>query len=173
MNKKVLIILGSAAVFLLLCGLCGVGFVVFALPMIPRHWGGSFSIEGAPGGPPDKRLVAERVERFNQMKVIGIAVHNVIDALHRGPSNMEELTPYLPVGDPLSAEALKRLRKGDIQIVWMAAPQQVEGNSRVLIAWEARPDASGNRVVLYVDGRPGVILTEQEFQTKPKAHTVK
>jgi hypothetical protein len=153
MNNKVLIILASVAGFLLLsCGVCGVGFVVFALPKI--------------------RAAAERVQRVNQMKVIGIAVHNVIDTLNRGPANVDEIAPYLPANDPLAVEALNRLRKGEIEMAWNALKptQQPDGASQVLIAWEARPDADGQRVVAYLDGT-SAILTDQEFQTKLKAWT--
>jgi hypothetical protein len=153
MSKQVWIILGVVAgVGLLSCACCGVGAVFFALPKI--------------------RLAADRVNRTNQLKVIGLAVHNFMNEKARGPADADELAPYLI--DSLGVETLQRLRKRDIEMVWNAAnlPQQTDGNSNVLIAWEARPEPDGKRLVVFLDGHTD-LLPEAQFQTTLKARTAK
>jgi DNA-directed RNA polymerase subunit RPC12/RpoP len=117
------------------------------------------------------REAAQRTERMNDLKQIGLAVINHIDQKNKGPANVNELAPLLGMGSKVES----RLRGGEIQVVWNAASfvQQTDGTSNTLMAWETRPDPSknGERLVAFMDGHVDW-LTVQQFQTAPKAKTV-
>jgi hypothetical protein len=149
MGKTGWITLGVVAgVLLLSCGLCAVGGVFFAWP---------------------KFLAAgDRVKRLNDLKEVALAVRGCMDPGKRGPDNVDELLPQI-----VTQEVAARLRKGDIEVVWHAASlnEQVDGATNVLIAWDREPDASGNRLVAFLDGTTAT-LTPDEFRQKLKARQV-
>jgi hypothetical protein len=112
------------------------------------------------------RDAAQRAERSNDMKQIAIAIYNFMEAKNQGPSNVNDLIPYLGGG---KVEA--RLRSEEIKVLWNLAPknQQIDGTSNVIFAWENQPDsASGQRLVAYMDGRVDWV-PEAKFPQTPKA----
>jgi hypothetical protein len=148
MSNRAWIILGIVAgVAVLSCACCGVGGFFFAVPKI--------------------REAADRTKRLNDLKVVGLAIIIFQDDKKRGPANIDELAPSL-----VDANVVALVRKGDIEVVWKAAmmKDQPGGASNVLVAWWARPETNGNRLVVFLDGHTE-ILTEQEFQQKSKALT--
>ena len=148
MSKNAWIILGVVAgVGLLSCACCGIGGFFFAIPKI--------------------REAADRTKRLNELKIVGLAIASFQDANKRGPANLDELGPQLRLFSP---EVEQRIRKGEIVVVWNAGGfiEQPQGGSQVLIAWESKPEPNGSRLVVYMDSH-AEILTEQEFQQKPKA----
>jgi hypothetical protein len=147
MNKKVWIILGVlAGVGLLSCACCGIGSVFFVIPKIQQ--------------------AADRTKRQNDLKSVALAILLFQDSKKRGPANVDELSTELAMA-PL---AIQRIRNREIEVVWNAArvTDQPNGGSQTVIAWESKAEAGGNRLVAYMDGQTAV-LTEQEFQQKPKA----
>jgi hypothetical protein len=149
-TKTILIILGIVGGVLLLgCGCAGVGmfFVVGRL-----------------------RDAAERQQRQNDLKEVGLAMHQHYDGLRRMPANVEDFQPYLL----LSPAVMDRLRKGEIVVVLNALPmlEQQAGTNNVLYAWDTKPVSGGMRVVAFMDGSTRVV-TEAEFQNLPKAATSK
>ncbi|HYV36578.1 MAG TPA: hypothetical protein VE988_12775, partial [Gemmataceae bacterium] len=45
------------------------------------------------------------------------------------------------------------------------------GSDKVLVGWNAKADANGNRQVLFLDGSVNTV-TDAEFQNMPKVRTV-
>jgi prepilin-type processing-associated H-X9-DG protein len=141
-------------VLLVSCLGCGVIMSVILVPAVQRV-----------------RVAAEQMQRMNDLKQIGIAILNYMSAKGKGPSNLDDLSPYLLLGDT----PMVRLQNGEIEVLWDLAPltQQTDGTANVLTAWETRQDANknGSRQVLYADGHV-TWLTEDQFLTARKAKTL-
>jgi hypothetical protein len=112
------------------------------------------------------REAAERAERMNDMKQVAIAIQNFMDAKNQGPSGVNDLIPYLGGG-----KVVARLQNKEIEVLWNVAPrpQQIDGTTNVIFAWESQPDpSSGQRMVAYMDGRVDWV-PEAQFPQTPKA----
>ena len=116
------------------------------------------------------REAAERTQRMNELKAIGLAFHSVMDEKKRGPASIEELVSFL---GPNSRE-VTRLRNGEITVIWNAARwgDQPDDRANLLLGWETSPDPirQGERLVVFLDGHVDW-MTEQQFQQAPKART--
>src|SRR6516225_9658235 len=93
----VAIVLG---VLVVLGGLVGVVMIALLVPAVQRV-----------------REAADRTQRMNDLKAIGLSFHSVMDEKKRGPAGVDELVSFL---GPASREEA-RLRKGEITMIWNAA----------------------------------------------------
>jgi hypothetical protein len=145
-QKTLFIVLGIAAVCLVLCAGFG-GFMVYRVV----------------------KPEIERDQRQQDFQEIADAMLDHDSATGRTPANLVELQAHLT--DPSIAD---RIRMGQIQVVWSAARDfdQPGGASSVIYAWETNPSSAGKRMVVFMDGMAREI-SESEFQTTPKAATLK
>jgi uncharacterized Zn finger protein (UPF0148 family) len=105
----------------------------------------------------------------NAMKQIGLAYHNYVSTSGKAPMKMQDLMQHLE----RNALIETMLTDGSVEFAYGVKPQDMtQGSSNTLIAWEKDADNLGRRVVLYGDGSVDV-LTEDDFQSKPKAQSRK
>jgi hypothetical protein len=116
------------------------------------------------------KVQSEQGDRRDDLLAIGKACFNYHIVSDQLPASAEEIQGML-VGNP--QQALDRLRKGEIEIIWNAGrPTDYanEGTSKVMLGWDTKALASGNRLVLFMDGSVREISTA-EFQTTTKARS--
>jgi len=100
----------------------------------------------------------------NDLKQIGLAYHNHIDAVSRAPQKAEDLAPYFDN----SKKLLDHLKSKRIEFYYgVGIAQMTEGTSNTILAYEKdAPDKGGQ--VLFGDGSVRK-LTADEFKKAPKA----
>lgn len=142
-KKTLLIILGAVGGSVVLCGgCCGVA----ALIAVPRI-----------------RDAAAKTQSANDMKAVGLAMHNYFDAHKRWPPNVDGIQSFLPMD---ATKLRDRLQKREIEAVWGAVGGPQPG---VVIAWDTQKFADG-RNVAFMDGSVQFVA-DAEFQKMPKAPT--
>ncbi len=110
------------------------------------------------------RGAAQRNQRTNQLKSLGIMYHNYHDRNGKGPSRVEDLA-QLGQDDPQTYAALQR---GDFVLIWdVSIPGMVQGSSNTVLGYEAAAPTNGG-LVLMGDGSVRS-MTVAEFQAAPKA----
>jgi hypothetical protein len=146
-NNTLWIVLGAiGGVLVLGCLVCaGVGYFVYT------------------GATKAVREAADRTQRSNDLKQLGIAMHNYHDDRKQFPAKLDDL-------GLLDSKVREHVRNGDIEVIWDAGKilSYTEGTSNVILAWDTKALPNGDRLVLFMDGsvRP---VTASEFQTQPKA----
>jgi uncharacterized Zn finger protein (UPF0148 family) len=101
----------------------------------------------------------------NAMKQIGLAYHNYVSTSGKAPLKMQDLMQHME----RNAMIEKMLTDGSVEFVYGVRPEDMtQGSSNMLLAWEKDADNLGRRVVLFADGSVDV-LTEDDFQAKPRA----
>ena len=147
-NKTILIILGIVGGVVVLLACCGVLGVALLVPAVQKV-----------------REAADRQQRLNELKQLGLAVHSFHDAKKKMPENVQDLSPYLA-----GSLVEDRIRRGEIEVVWGALPlkDQPEGTANVLLAWDNKVEPNGQRLALFLDSSAR-ILTDDEFRRAPKA----
>jgi serine/threonine protein kinase len=108
----------------------------------------------------------ERQQRLRDLEQVQQAMSQFVSAKHRGPANADEMAPYLR--DP----ALTRVLQGEISVVWTAGLGQDDDISNVVYAWDTKPTHNGKWLVVFLNGHTEA-LSDNEFQTRPKAKTGK
>jgi hypothetical protein len=108
---------------------------------------------------------AQRQKRANDLKQIGLAYHNYLDAEQKAPSRAEDLQKYLLDSPP----TYQALLNGQYVMQWGATIQSMSagaGTSNTVLGYEADvPTKGGN--VLFGDASVRT-MTAQEFQAAPK-----
>jgi hypothetical protein len=151
-KKTVFIVLGIVGGFLVLC--CGCGGV-----------GGFLAWRAVKSG---VDTIADQSKRLTDLKDISLAAHKHYDVKKRMPANAEELRPHLE--DPKVAD---RIKSGEIEVVWSASfPLQPAGTNNVIYAWETKKASDGRWLVVDMAGFASII-SDGEFQSKPKAMKAK
>jgi hypothetical protein len=153
MNKRVLIIVGSIGGLCAFCCVLGGGGIAALLILTNRT-----------------RAGVDQVQRINDLKAVALAIMDFEGDKRRGPNHIDELSPYLARLGDLAEKTEQRVRKGEIQVVWNAAPgkQQPPGPDHEVLAWDNQLDEGRIRLVVFADGHTAT-LNEQEFRQLPKA----
>jgi len=114
------------------------------------------------------REAAERTKRMNELSEIGKAIHKYHDANKRMPTKLDDIKPYLP-----DIQAQQRILNGEIDVIWNAQifGEEDRGLGNVIMAWETKPAANGQRRVLFMDASVGAV-SEDQFRNMPKVRTV-
>jgi prepilin-type processing-associated H-X9-DG protein len=109
---------------------------------------------------------AQRQKRANDLKQIGLAYQNYLDAEGKAPGQAADLQKYLLESPP----TYQALVNGQYVVLWGATLQSMTaGTSNTVLGYEADvPTKGGN--VLMGDGSVR-IMTVPEFQAAPKAKT--
>lgn len=107
---------------------------------------------------------AQRQQRSNQLKAIGLAYHNCNDDLQRGPANADELRKYLAGFE----DAYQAVQSGDIVVFWNArVPADFpQGLGNTVLAHDKGVPANGG-LVLMGDGSTRT-MTAAEFAAAPR-----
>src|SRR5208282_5139304 len=103
---------------------------------------------------------------MNELSQLGKGIHLFYDATKRMPAKLDDLLPNL---SPLTVQ---RVRNGEIEVMWnaVAFPEEDRGTSNVVMAWDTKPAANGERLVLFMDGAVQV-MSEATFRNTPKVRT--
>lgn len=110
------------------------------------------------------RQAAQKQKKMNELKAIGIAYHNYVDANAKAPTAATDLKPYLQ-GFP---EAERMLADGTVVFLYGVKPNEMpQGSSLTVVAYEAQAPTSGG-IVLLGDGSVKTV-TANEFQGLSKA----
>jgi hypothetical protein len=108
------------------------------------------------------RNAAERQQRNNMLKAIGIAYHVLNDQTMRPPAGPDDLAPFL--GD--FPDALQYLKSGEVVFVYGAPLKAIEqgdvGSSRTVLAYEKDAPTRGG-LVLMADASTS-FMTPEEFR---------
>jgi prepilin-type processing-associated H-X9-DG protein len=108
-------------------------------------------------------MAADLTKRTLDLQQVGVAINSYHDANKKMPGSADDLAPLL------TPEIASRVRDGDIQVVWNAAPakDQKDALSTIVIAWDNNVAIGDNRMVLFMDGHAAA-MPEQQFKTAPK-----
>jgi len=109
---------------------------------------------------------AQRQKRANDLKQIGLAYHNHLDAEGKAPGQVKDLQKYLQ-----DAPAVyQSLEKGDYVVQWGASLKNMTaGTSNTVLGYEADVPTKGGQVLM---GDASVrTMTAQEYQAAPKPKT--
>jgi hypothetical protein len=108
---------------------------------------------------------AQRAQRSNDLKAIGLAYHSHLDANGgKAPTRATDLQPYLTE----FPHAIQGLNDGSIVFLYgVRLTEMTEGASQTVLAYEKDVPANGGLVVM-ADGTPRQV-TPQEFQKLPQA----
>jgi hypothetical protein len=102
--------------------------------------------------------------RQNQLKMLGLAYHNFVDASKKPPAKMEELAPYLEK----DAKLTDALTQGRCVVIWKSTFQAMKaGAANTILGYEKDAPASGG-LVLMADGNVRT-MTADEFKKAPRA----
>jgi hypothetical protein len=109
-------------------------------------------IASACGNPFAKvREAAERTNYMNDMKQIGLEMHNFHDRKGRMPKDANELIAASP--NLQGSTASNRLLTDEIVMMWeFKLPDQTQGVSITLMGYSMSPVFKGNAGVIYADG---------------------
>jgi hypothetical protein len=139
-------------------------------------WEQVIQSKGRPRGDSLKRATPSFMER----KALGMATQYGLRRL--GELYLRVLQKGSPPLSPQDLKAVERIddegydyltaeRSGEqFVVVWGVNPAQLpDGGSTMLLAWEASADGMGGRFVEMADCRTSKYLTEEQFQSTPKA----
>jgi hypothetical protein len=112
------------------------------------------------------REAADRTTHMNDLQQVGLAIYSYYDANKQMPANANDLKPLL------SIVPAQRLRDGEIEVIWNAAPfaDEDRGKSNVIVGWDTKPAANGERLVLFMDACVRT-MSEDAFRNTPKVRT--
>jgi hypothetical protein len=110
------------------------------------------------------RQAAERLLRMSHLKVIGLEIHVYYEANQKMPTGPDDLAPYLAGSTEMS-----RLRSGEIEIVWSAAPfaDQKQPIGNIIMGWDTKLEPGNKRLVLFMDDQVD-LMDEATFKVAPK-----
>lgn len=112
------------------------------------------------------RQAAQKQQRMNTMKLLGIMYHNYNDFYSKGPSGPQDFQK-MPDSDPAVVAALQ---SGQLIVVWdvkISELSRTQPLSNFVLGWEATTPTSGG-IVLFADGAVQE-MTPQQFQSATKA----
>ena len=124
--------------------------------------------ESRPATPPAAAPAATdpraKAVRTNQLKMIGLAYHNHLDAKRQPPAKIEDLAPFYENDAKITAA----LKDGSVVFIWKSSIQNMTaGTSNTVLAYEKEaPDKGG--LVLMADGSVKT-MSAKEFKDAPKA----
>ncbi len=110
------------------------------------------------------RSAAQKVKRSNQLKQIGLAYHNYIDAFGQAPTKVDDLKNYMEGGN----DAYKAMANGDYVVLWgVSIPEMTAGASNTVLGYEKDVPTKGGLVLM---GDAFVReMSADEFKNAPKA----
>jgi hypothetical protein len=113
------------------------------------------------------REAAERQQKANDLRQIGLAYHSYCFANNKGPASPDELMK----SQPDATLALQKAKGSEYTIIWGVNLSNVAqfdaGMSNTVLGYETNASPAG-RVVLMCDGA-AQYMTEAEFNAKPRA----
>jgi hypothetical protein len=108
---------------------------------------------------------AQRAQRTNDLKAIGLAYHNYVDKYGKAPTQAGDLAEFLAGEFPRSVQDLN---DGSVVFLYGVRPNEmVDGASQTVLAYDKDVPTNGGLVLL---GDASVrIVTAQELQKMPQA----
>ena len=114
-----------------------------------------------------EREKQDQLKAQNDIRAVGIMYHKYQKDQGKPPARLEDLKAY--ENDEVLADGYKALKDGRITVIWNAPTgDQPGGAGAVILAYFAKADADGKRMVITADALAKT-MTEQEFQAAPKA----
>jgi len=99
----------------------------------------------------------------NELKALGLVVHNYRDVYGRAPASWGELKSYATYLDLDAHELVARVEQRGYEIEWATISQLARANASEVILAHRPADVANGGVVLFLDGHVTQLST-QDFQ---------